>query len=132
MTNEYSNVSVDEQLRIMREYWYPNLVEKKNKSFLEVIKNRINLEQFPFNTELGKNFDYTKLENPYTDEDGKNVSEFFKNILADFLKVDIEKISHVEHDDCHASYGFYGSPLRDDNTIILTADGWGDDLSGTI
>ena len=132
VTNEYSNVSVDEQLRIMREYWYPNLVEKKNKSFLEVIKNRINLEQFPFNTELGKNFDYTKLENPYTDEDGKNVSEFFKNILADFLKVDIEKISHVEHDDCHASYGFYGSPLRDDNTIILTADGWGDDLSGTI
>ena len=132
VTNEYSNVSVDEQLRIMREYWYPNLVEKKNKAFLEVIKDRINLEQFPFNTKLGKDFDYTKLENPYTDEDGKNVSEFFKNILADFLKIDIEKISHVEHDDCHASYGFYGSPLRDDNTLILTADGWGDDLSGTI
>ena len=132
VTNEYSNVSVDEQLRIMREYWYPNLVEKKNKAFLEVIKDRINLEQFPFNTELGKDFDYTKLENPYTDEDGKNVSEFFKNILADFLKIDIEKISHIEHDDCHASYGFYGSPLRDDNTLILTADGWGDDLSGTI
>ena len=132
LTNEYSNVSVNEQLKIMREYWYPNLVEKKNKAFLEVIKDRINLEQFPFNTELGKDFDYTKLENPYTDEDGKNVSEFFKNILADFLKIDIEKISHIEHDDCHASYGFYGSPLRDDNTLILTADGWGDDLSGTI
>ena len=56
VTNEYSNVSVDEQLRIMREYWYPNLVEKKNKAFLEVIKDRINLEQFPFNTKLGKDF----------------------------------------------------------------------------
>ena len=132
VTNEYSNVTVDKQLKIMREYWYPNLVEKKNKAFLEVIKDRINLEQFPFNTKFGKDFDYTKLENPYTDEDGKNVSEFFKNILADFLKINIEKISHVEHDDCHASYGFYGSPLRDDNTLILTADAWGDDLSGTI
>ena len=132
LTNEYSNVSVDEQLKIMKEYWYPNLVEKQNKLFLEVIKNRINLEQFPFNTELGREFDYTRLENPYTDEDGKNVSEFFKKILAQFLDIEISKISHIEHDDCHASYGFYGSPIRDDNTLIVTADAWGDDLSGTI
>ncbi len=132
LTNEYSNVSVDEQLKLMKEYWYPNLVEKQNKSFLEVIKNRINLEQFPFNTELGKKFDYERLENPYTEEDGKNVSEFFKKILSQFLDIDIDKIIHIEHDDCHASYGFYGSPIRDDNTLIITADAWGDDLSGTI
>lgn len=132
LLNEYSNVTVDEQIRVMRDYWYPNLVLKQNKSFLEVLKDRINFDQFPFNTELGKQFDYTKLENPYTDEDGINVSKFFKETISKFLDVDIEKIIHSEHDWCHACYGFYGSPIRDDNTLILTADGWGDDLSGTI
>ena len=38
----------------------------------------------------------------------------------------------MEHDWCHAAYAFYGSPIRDDNTLIVTADAWGDDLSGTL
>jgi len=132
LMNEYSTFSVDDQIRAMEEYWYPNLVLGKNKSFLEVFKDKINLEQFPFNTEIGKNFDIFKLHNPYTEEDGIAVSNFFKQIIASFLGIEQEKIIHMEHDWCHAAYGFYGSPIRDDNTLIVTADAWGDDLSGTL
>ena len=132
LMNEYSTFSVDDQIRAMEEYWYPNLVLGKNKSFLEVFKDKINLEQFPFNTEIGKRFDVSKLHNPYTEEDGKNVSNFFKQIIASFLEVEQEKIIHMEHDWCHAAYALYGSPIRDDNTLIVTADAWGDDLSGTL
>ena len=132
LMNEYSTFSVDDQIRAMEEYWYPNLVLGKNKSFLEVFKDKINLEQFPFNTEIGKRFDISKLHNPYTEEDGKNVSNFFKQIIASFLGVEQEKIIHMEHDWCHAAYALYGSPIRDDNTLIVTADAWGDDLSGTL
>ena len=132
LMDEYSTFSVDDQTRAMEEYWYPNLVLGKNKSFLEVFKDKINLEQFPFNTEIGKNFDIFKLHNPYTEEDGKNVSSFFKQIIASLLGIEQEKIMHMEHDWCHAAYGFYGSPIRDDNTLIVTADAWGDDLSGTL
>ena len=132
LMNEYSTFSVDDQIRAMEEYWYPNLVLGKNKSFLEVFKDKINLEQFPFNTEIGKNFDIFKLHNPYTEEDGRNVSDFFKQIIASFLEIEKEKIIHMEHDWCHAAYAFYGSPIRDNNTLIVTADAWGDDLSGTL
>ena len=132
LMNEYSTFSVDDQIRAMEEYWYPNLVLGKNKSFLEVFKDKINLEQFPFNTEIGKNFDIFKLHNPYTEEDGKNVSSFFKQIIASLLGIGQEKIIHMEHDWCHAAYALYGSPIRDDNTLIVTADAWGDDLSGTL
>jgi len=132
LMNEYSTFSVDDQIRAMEEYWYPNLVLGKNKSFLEVFKDKINLEQFPFNTEIGKNFDIFKLHNPYTEEDGKNVSNFFKQIIASLLGIEQEKIMHMEHDWCHAAYALYGSPIRDDNTLIVTADAWGDDLSGTL
>ena len=132
LMNEYSTFSVNDQIRAMEEYWYPNLVLGKNKSFLEVFKDKINLEQFPFNTEIGKKFDIFKLHNPYTEEDGRNVSNFFKQTIASFLEIDEEKIIHMEHDWCHAAYAFYGSPIRDDNTLIVTADAWGDDLSGTL
>ena len=132
LMNEYSTFSVDDQIRAMEEYWYPNLVLGKNKSFLEVFKDKINLEQFPFNTDIGKNFDIFKLHNPYTEEDGRNVSDFFKQIIASFLGIEKEKIIHMEHDWCHAAYAFYGSPIRDNNTLIVTADAWGDDLSGTL
>ena len=132
LMNEYSTFSVNDQIRAMEEYWYPNLVLGKNKSFLEVFKDKINLEQFPFNTEIGKNFDIFKLHNPYTEEDGRNVSNFFKQTIASLLEIEQEKIIHMEHDWCHAAYAFYGSPIRDDNTLIVTADAWGDDLSGTL
>ena len=132
LTNEYSTFDVDEQLDLMKNYWYPTLVEKKSISFLELIKDKINLEQYPFNTKFAENFDYFTLGNPYTENDAKHVSHFFKDVLSDLLKIDKSKIIHMEHDWCHASYGFYGSPIRDDNTLIVTADAWGDDLSGSI
>ena len=132
LMNEYSTFSVNDQIRAMEEYWYPNLVLGKNESFLEVFKDKINLEQFPFNTEIGKKFDIFKLHNPYTEEDGRNVSNFFKQTIASFLEIEEEKIIHMEHDWGHAAYAFYGSPIRDDNTLIVTADAWGDDLSGTL
>ena len=132
LTNEYSTLDVDEQLKLMKDYWYPTLVEKKSISFLELIRDKINLDQYPFNTEFAKDFDYFALENPYTEDDAKRVSHFFKNVLSDLLKIDQSKIIHMEHDWCHAAYAFYASPIRDDNTLVVTADAWGDDLSGSI
>lgn len=132
LINEYSSFSVADQIMAMEEYWYPNLVLGQNKSFLEIFKDKINLEQFPFNTELGKKFDIFGLQNPYTEEDGRRVSEFYKQIIASVLEIELEKITHMEHDWCHAAYAFYGSPIRDDNTLVVTADAWGDDLSGTL
>jgi carbamoyltransferase len=132
LINEYSTFSLDDQIKSMEEYWYPNLVLGENKSFLEIFKDKINLNQFPYNTELGQKFEIFKLQNPYTQEDGEKVSNFFKQIISSLLETEQEKIIHMEHDWCHAAYGFYGSPIREDNTLIVTADAWGDDLSGTL
>ena len=129
---EYSTFSVDDQIRAMEEYWYPKLVLKKDVSYVNLFKDKINLEHYPFNTEWGKEFDYFTLQNPYSIDDEKKVSEFFKTTLSSFLNIEKSKISHIEHDDCHAGYALYGSPIRDKNTLIVTADAWGDDLSATL
>ena len=132
LINEYSTFSLDDQIKSMEEYWYPKLVLGEKRSFLEIFKDKINLNQFPYNTELGQKFEIFKLQNPYTKEDGEKVSNFFKEIISSLLETEQEKIIHMEHDWCHAAYGFYGSPIREDNTLIITADAWGDDLSGTL
>ena len=36
LTNEYSTLDVDEQLKLMKDYWYPTLVEKKSISFFRI------------------------------------------------------------------------------------------------
>ena len=128
----YSTFSVDDQIRAMEEYWYPKLILNKELSFLDVFKDKINLERYPFNTEWGKKFDYFTLQNPLSVDNEEKVSEFFKTTLSEFLNIDKSKISHVEHDTCHASYALYGSHIRDQNTLVVTADAWGDDLSATL
>ena len=129
---EYSTFSVNDQIHAMKEYWYPKLVLNQEKSFVELFKEKVDLEQYPFNTEWGKKFDYFKLENPYSVDDIEKVSEFFKTTLSSFLDIDKSKISHMEHDWCHAAYALYGSPIRDPDTLVITADAWGDDLSATL
>ncbi len=132
LLREYSTFSVNDQIRSMEEYWYPKLVLNQEKSFIELFKEKIDLEQYPFNTEWGKKFDYFKSENPCSVDEEKKVSEFFKTTLSSFLNIDRSKISHMEHDSCHAAYALYGSPIRDPDTLVVTADAWGDDLSATL
>jgi len=129
---EYSTFSVEDQIDAMEKYWYPKLVLGKEHSFVDIFKHKINLETYPFNTDWGKKFNYFSLENPYSVDDEKKVSEFFKTTLSSFLNIEKSKISHIEHDSCHAAYALYGSPIRDKNTLVVTADAWGDELSGTL
>jgi len=128
----YSNFSVNDHLKMMKEYWYPKLVNNESINMLDIFRNRIDLDRYPLDQPFVSELDFDKIEHPITKENDEIISNFFKKAIAQQLGIDEEKIIHVEHDTCHASYGFYGGPLREDNTLIFTADAWGDDLSGTI
>ena len=43
LINQWSTFSVKDQIKEMEEYWYPNLVLGENREFLEVFKDKINL-----------------------------------------------------------------------------------------
>lgn len=128
----YSRFSVKDNLKAMEDYWHPILVEGKKINILDVFQSKIDTGRYPFNSAFGKEFDYFKLEHPISDENAKKVSSFYKKAISNHLDIDESKIEHLDHHTCHAAYALYGSPIRDDNTLILTADAWGDDLSGTI
>lgn len=128
----YSKFSLKDHLRMMEEYWYPKLIKNESIKMLDLWRDRIDLSRYPLNQPFVSDLDFDTIEHPINKESDLKISKFFKKAICNQLKIKEEKIIHVEHDTCHASYGFYGSPIRDDKTIIITADGWGDDLSGTI
>ncbi len=144
LMNLYSSLSVEDHLNLMKNYWYPKLSENKNVSLLKLLKHKIRQDQFPFTTPHAKIFDFIKKDHNFKDDEGqghqphqpksegKIVNEFYKKVTSDFLKIDYSKIEQVDHHTCHAYYAFYGSPVREDNTLVVTADAWGDDLSGTV
>jgi len=128
----YTNFSVNDHLEMMQKYWYNKLVKKEPIKMIDVFKDKINTDQYPFNTQFAKEIDFFKLEHPISKESDAIISAFYKKAISTHLGIPESKIIHVEHDDCHAAYALYGSPIRDDNTLIFTADAFGDDLSGTI
>lgn len=144
LINLYSSLNVKDQLRMMKLYWEPKLIKNKKRSFLYFLKDKIQFNRYPFNTKhakifpfLKKNFkhkiDQNDQKKPFqSSKDAKIVSIFFKDIICDYLKVDQKIIEHADHHTCHAAYAFFGSPIRHRNSIIFTADAFGDYLSGTI
>ena len=144
LVNLYSSLNVKDQLRMMKLYWEPKLIENKKRSFLYFLKDKIQFNRYPFNSKqakifpfLRKNFkhkiDQNDQKKPFqSSKDAKIVSNFFKSIICDYLKVDQKIIEHVDHHTCHAAYAFFGSPIRHPNSLVFTADAFGDYLSGTI
>jgi len=134
MIQYFTNFSVKDHLFANEKYWYQKLVEKRPLKLIELFKEKIDFTQYPFDMDFFKELDLQKIEHATTDDSEANilVSNFFKDTILHHLKIDITKIIHVEHDSCHAAYALYGSPIREDGTLIFTADAFGDDLSATI
>ena len=144
LLNLYSSQSVSDQLYMMKNYWEPKLIDNKKVNFLYFLKDKIQYDRYPFNTKFSKKFDFLdkkfKIKINQNDEkkpfqsnqDSIMTSKFFKEVLSDFLKIDKRNIHHVDHHTCHAAYALHASPIRNDKTLVVTADAYGDSLSGSI
>ncbi len=138
LTNHYANLTVAEQTDLMHNYWYSRLNKNKKISYLEKIKHKINLNQFPFNTKVAKKLGFSnikqliKINSSPNEYDSEKIFKFYKEIFSQLLNIDKKKIIATDHHTNHAAYALYGSPIRDDKTLIVTADAYGDGLSGTV
>jgi carbamoyltransferase len=132
LLRQFSNFSVEEHIEMMENYWYPTLVKHEKKSMFDLFSSKISKDVYPFNTEITNQLNFKTIQHPPTLNDMEKISDFFKTAIASQLKIDKSIISHIDHHTCHAAYALYGSPIRDDNTLVITGDAWGDDLSGSI
>lgn len=120
--------SVYDRLREQHQYWYPRLLERKDISYFDVFKDKIDITQFPYNWE--KVIDFIRNGN----QESSNIfyQEYCRQAISNHLGIDPQKIIFAHHHRSHAYYAYYGSPLEKNRVLILTADGWGDDMNASV
>ena len=128
---KYSKWSLKDHFELQNKYWKPKLIENKNLSFNELFKNKIDTDQHPGKSAWDELFD--NISDEYEDRNNETIyKNFLHKIISDFLDISKEKIIHLDHHECHASYAYWSTPIRGKDSLIVTADAFGDGLSSTI
>jgi carbamoyltransferase len=121
--------SVQDRLREERDYWYPLLYGKQELNYLDVFKDKLDLDQYPGKWDgvvafLGRKYSPT--------EGNAFFQDFRRAAVCNHLGIDPKKVVFPHHHRCHGYYAYYASPVRKDRVLILTADAWGDDMNASV
>jgi carbamoyltransferase len=128
LCHKNSNFSVKDRLREQTHYWYPKLYQKKDPFYLDVFKDKLDTSQYPGDWSEVVKF----LGDPGESDPNVFFQDFRRRVVARHLGIDQKKIIFTHHHRAHGYYGYYGSPMKKDKTVILTADAWGDDMNASV
>lgn len=120
-----ANFSVDDWVKEQRDYWYPRLFEGKEVNYYDLYKDR---PDFSYDN----SYPMDGLLDGYMDpREMKEMARVRKEAVAGFLGIDSAKVRTITHEECHAYYAYFASPLRGE-VLCLTAEGIGDYSNGTV
>jgi len=120
-TSRNAKFSIKDYWKEQKEYWYKKFYKGEDPKYLEIFKDKINYDEFPYDRKLIKD-----------EKDSSGMWKARKKHLAETLGIDEKKISLHDHHTCHACYGYLMSPYRNEESLIFTMDGNGDNTNGTI
>jgi carbamoyltransferase len=118
-----SSYTIEDYVREQKFYWYPKLYEGKNPDPLDVFKHLIDTKQYP-----SEYFERSLKDKTLRGSFDRDTED----IVAGFLGITKNKVRRIEHHRCHAAYGYYASPFRNEPVLAITVDGWGDGNNATI
>ncbi len=121
---KFSDFSINDYIKAQKKVWFPQIYEGKKINWVEVFKDKVNFEQYPGGWDK---IDFTDDETMWRD-----YKPFIHNTISNHIGVDKSKIIHIEHHTAHGFYAYFGSPFRNEDCLIFTADAYGDGLSATI
>ena len=120
-TQRNSTFSINDYWKEQREYWYPKLFENKNPKYLDIFSHKVNKDNFPYDESLIKD-----------EKDHEGMLQARIKHLTETLNISKEIVSVHDHHESHAYYGYISSPYRNDNSLVYTMDGGGDNANGTV
>jgi len=120
-TGRNANLTVLDYWKEQKEYWYPKLIENKNPKYLDVLSHRVDKANFPYDESLIR-----------SESDSEGMWNARVKHMANFLKIEEQKISYYNHHKCHAYYSYVMCPKKDQDLLVYTMDGFGDNANGTV
>jgi len=121
---KFSDFSIQDYIKAQYKIWKPLLYDKKQASWLEVFKDKINFKQYPGGWDK---IDFTNDVTMW-----KTYKPFIHDTISKHIGVDKKKIQHMDHHTAHAYYAYFGSPINGEDCVVFTADAYGDGLSATV
>jgi len=134
LTRRYSKFNIQDRLREQRDYWYPMLYKNQAVRYLDIFRDKIDTDQYPYDWSDVISFIKSTDEHPQKRSLlAEYLRNFRKNVIFKHLGIVQEKIIFTDHHDGHAAYAYYASPRNyDDTVLIMTGDAWGDDINATV
>ncbi len=127
-----SAYTIHDRLREQREVWYPRMYEQKDVNYLDVFRDKIDVKQYPGRWNEVLAF----LRNGGASAEPSKANAFFRSFRREtvcrHLDISPDRVVFPHHHRSHSYYAYYGSPLRDDPVLVLTADAWGDDMNASV
>ena len=120
-TQRNSTFSINDYWKEQREYWYPKLFENKDPKYLDIFSHKVNKDNFPYDESLIKD---------EKDHDGMLKARL--KHLSEKLNISKEIVTVHDHHESHAYYGYISSPYRNNDSLVYTMDGGGDNTNGTV
>lgn len=120
--------SSDDWVMLEKEYWKPLLhdgVDDK-RPFYKLYTD----ERFVNN---GHFYDFSGISPEAALESKSELGRKIRlEALNRHLGISADRVRYYDHHTCHAAYALFGSPIREDNTMIYTLDGGGDGATSTL
>ena len=120
-TSRNATFSIQDYWKEQKEYWYKKFYKGEDPKYLEIFKDKLISNNFPYDENLIKD-----------EKDASGMWKARKKHLSETLGINENKISLHDHHTCHACYGYLMSPYREKESLIFTMDGNGDNTNGTI
>lgn len=120
-----ANFSVTDWIDEQEKYWKPLKFEKQTNNYYMIYKDRF--------SKTDKYYNYDGLLEDYMGSD--TMQKFLQRrieCIHQDLAIDKEKIIVTNHEMNHKSYALFASPYRDQDVLILTSEGIGDEYNGTV
>ena len=127
LVRRWSSFSVQDRMKEQTSYWYPRMYEGSDNSFIDVFPDKIDTQQYGEWDEL---ISFLRKGNPAKEREF--YQEYCRKLVKKHIGTPSENIYFTDHHTAHGYYAYYGSPIRNTNVLILTADAWGDDMNATV
>lgn len=127
MLKRESDFSISEYVKEQHDYFKPLLIDKKDIKklkwdyFMKLEKER-GIQELNYDRSMLTKRNFT---------DSKLSMKIKTKTIVNHLKINPKKIRFVDHHTCHANFAYFSSPFRND-TLVLTADAFGDGLNATV
>ena len=115
--------SIQDYITEQKEYYAPRLLRGEEIDYHDVFEKKIDQRYL----DLFKSIK-TKKDVPKT----QIWNEWRVKKVSELIGVDKSKVLIVNHEMAHAAYGYYGSPFRGEDVLVVTMDGFGDNANAFI